>query len=969
MISHVTLALIFCIFVSMQSFLEKTVDYLFEKYGEGISELCIVLPNRRAGLFLKTHFSKQLKKVFWSPEIYATEDFIALLAELEMADTTTQLFELYETVKEVNPQQSENFNDFSKWGQILLSDFNEIDRYLIDAKQLFGNLQNIKELESWSLNNEEELTDFQKQYLEFWKLIGSYYSNFTKRLLDKNQAYQGMAYRIVAAKGEKCVEKHSWKKIIFAGFNALNKAEERIIETLVNADKAEVIWDVDTYYLNNPNQEAGRFIRRYNESGRFKNIKANNISIEETLLSNEKKTITVIGAAKNIAQAKVAGNLVDELQQIHPGLQTTALVLADENLLFPVLHSLPENLTDINVTMGYPLKNTPVAGYFDLIFSMHENALKLSKGKIPYSFYHSDILKILHHPYTAIALSSADKKSIKKAVHAIQERNIVFASQSLLAAIFSEFKFQKEWEHLQPIFEFWKTPEDAIGCIHYLIDALKEGIIENLESGTKVNLELEYLFAFTKIVKRIQTLMASYHSIQDVITLRGILNQLVRASTLPFYGEPLMGLQVMGMLETRTLDFENVILLSCNEAILPSGKTVNSFIPFELKRFFGLPTYMDKDAIFSYHFYRLLQRATTIYLIYNTENDEFGNGEKSRFLTQLLYELPKVNPNVNIYEKLLNVPVVPVTEERITIQKTQKILELLTEKAGYGFSPSALNKYRNCSLEFYFHVVAGLKAAEEIEESIGADTLGNTIHEVLETLYKPTIGKKLTKELILEMQKNAEQLMMVVFEKKYSKSEMSYGKNLLTIKVALKFISNFFKNELQQLETADKKGIPEYIKALEEELVAELDINGKPVKIKGKADRIDQLGSMTRIIDYKTGVAENRELKLEEWEDIQTDTKLAKSFQLLMYALMYQKMNPAITNNLLSGIISFRSLSEGLKTVKVNGVEELDNKTLAEFETQVKQILSNIFDPALPFEQTTELDNCMYCLFKGICNR
>jgi len=953
----------------MQSFLEKTVDYLYEKYGDGISELCIVLPNRRAGLFLKTHFSKQLKKVFWSPEIYATEDFIALLAELEMADSTTQLFELYETVKEVNPEQSENFNDFSKWGQILLSDFNEIDRYLIEAKQLFGNLQNIKELESWSLNSEEELTDFQKQYLNFWKLIGNYYTNFTKRLLAKNQAYQGMAYRIVADKTEQSIAKHSWKKIIFAGFNALNKAEEKIIETLVNADKAEIIWDADTYYLNNPNQEAGRFIRRYNDSGRFKNIKTNNVLIEETLLSTEKKTITVIGAAKNIAQAKVAGNLVNELQQLHPGLQTTALVLADENLLFPVLHSLPENLTDINVTMGYPLRNTPVAGYFDLIFSMHENALKLSKGKIPYSFYHSDIIRILSHPYTSIALSSTNKKSIKKAIHAIQERNIVFASQSLLSSVFSEFKFQKEWEHLQPIFEFWKTPDDAITCMHYLIDALKQGIIENLESGTKVNLELEYLFAFTKIIKRIQTLMASYHSIQDVLTLRGILNQLVRSSTLPFYGEPLMGLQVMGMLETRTLDFENVILLSCNEAILPSGKTVNSFIPFELKRFFGLPTYMDKDAIFSYHFYRLLQRATTIYLIYNTENDELGNGEKSRFLTQLLYELPKVNPHITISERLLNVPVIPVTEERISIQKTPRILKILAEKGAYGFSPSALNKYRNCSLEFYFQAVAGLKAADEIEESIGADTLGNSIHEVLEILYKPAVEKKLTKEFIVEMQKNAENVMMAVFEKKYSKSEMSYGKNLLTLKVALRFINNFLKQELHQVEEAEKKSSPLFIKALEEELFAELDVNGMPVKIKGKADRIDQAGNMTRIIDYKTGVAENRELKLEEWDDIRTDAKLAKSFQLLMYALMYQKMNPAITTNLLSGIVSFRSLSEGLKTVKVNQVDVLDVAMLKEFEEQVKQIISDIFDPSLPFEQTTKIENCTYCLFKGVCNR
>lgn len=954
----------------MQSFLQKTVDYLYKKYGNDISELCIVLPNRRAGLFLKTHFSKHLQKVFWAPEIYATEDFIALLAQLEIIDSTTQLFELYETVKTVNPQQTENFNDFSKWGQILLSDFNEIDRYLIDAKQLFGNLQDIKELESWSLNREEELTDFQKQYLSFWKLIGSYYTDYTKRLLSKNQAYQGLAYRMVTGIAEQSVARYSWKKIIFAGFNALNKAEERIIETLVNADKAEIIWDADAYYLDNVNQEAGKFIRRYNDSGLFKNIKENNILFREELLATEKKSITVIGAAKNVAQAKVAGNLITELQQRNPSLQTTALVLADENLLFPVLHSLPPDLSDINVTMGYPLKNTPVAGYFDLIFSMHENALKLSKGRIPYSFYHSDVLKILNHPYTAIALSSTDKRSIRQVVHIIRERNIVFASRSLLAAVFKELKHENEWEHLRLIFDSWKTPADAIACIHYLIDVLKEGIIQDLDVENKVNLELEYLFAFTKIIKQIQNLMTMYESIQDVMTLRGILNQQVRNTTLPFYGEPLMGLQVMGMLETRTLDFENVILLSCNEDILPSGKSINSFIPFELKRYFGLPTYMDKDAIFSYHFYRLLQRATTIYLIYNTESDTFGSGEKSRFVTQLLYELPKVNPQVQIAEKLLNIPVnTSLSGQQIRIRKSPAIMELLKEKAAYGFSPSALNKYRNCSLEFYFHVIAGLRAAEEIEENIGADTLGNSIHEVLELLYKPVIGTKLTKEQINDMQQKAELLIAATFEKKYSTSEISYGKNLLTLKVAQKFISNFLKFEKQDIERTDKLGKPVIIKNLEEELQAELMVDGTTIKIKGKADRIDQYGPVTRIIDYKTGIAKNKELKLEDWDEIRTDAGLSKSFQLLMYALMYRKMHPQVANQLMSGIISFRALSEGLKTVKIAQKEVLDDQELNEFEIQLRQILSDIFDPEIAFEQTTEPDNCTYCLFKGICNK
>ncbi|MGZ4157466.1 MAG: PD-(D/E)XK nuclease family protein, partial [Bacteroidia bacterium] len=684
----------------MQSFLEKTVNYLYDKYGDDISELCIVLPNRRAGLFLKTHLSNNLKKTFWSPEIYATEDFVALLAELEIADSTTLLFELYETVKSVGKKEVEDFDEFGKWGQILLSDLNEIDRYLVDASQLFGNLKDIKELEAWSLNAEEGLTDFQKQYLEFWRLLGDYYHDFSNRLLSKHKAYQGLAYRIVADKVEERVNKHPWKKIIFAGFNALNKAEEEIIERLLNSGKAEIIWDTDSYYINNLNQEAGRFIRKYNEFGNFKKLKDRNIIFEETLLSNEKKTITVIGAAKNVAQAKVAGNIVTELQKTTGSLQTTALVLADENLLFPVLHSLPDNLQDINVTMGYPLKNTPVAGYFDLVFSLHENGLKLANGKDNYSFYHGDIIKLLSHPYTAIALAGVGQDySVNKVTKLIQGRNIVFAGLSMLENIFVELNCEKEFEIMLPIFKHWLTPADGLACVHYLIDTLKNGIVlqQTKNEESKASLELEYLFAFTKIIKRIQVLMETYpESVVELKALRSILNQIIRTTTLPFYGEPLMGLQVMGMLETRTLDFENVILLSCNEDILPSGKTVNSFIPFELKRFFGLPTYSDKDAIFSYHFYRLLQRATNIYLLYNTESDALGSGEKSRFLTQLIYELPKVNPNVTIIEQLVNIPVIAdKTGNEISIEKTSFVFEKLKAKSEFGFSPSLLNTYRN----------------------------------------------------------------------------------------------------------------------------------------------------------------------------------------------------------------------------------------------------------------------------------
>lgn len=956
----------------MESFLEKTVQYLYNKYGDDISDLCIVLPNRRAGLFLKTHFSKQLKKTFWSPEIMATEDFVALLSELQPADPTTLLFELYETVKKCNPENPETFDEFSKWGQILLSDFNEIDRYLIDARQLFGNLKNIKELESWSLNSDEALTDFQKQYLVFWQSLGTYYTDFKERTLSKKHAYQGLAYRIVADNVEEKINKHSWKKIIFAGFNALNLAEEIIIEKLVDLGKAEIIWDTDGYYVNNPNQEAGRFIRKYNEYGRFKKIKDRNIVFEEELLSKGKKEIVIIGAAKNVAQAKVAGSLVEKIKNEEQSLQSTALVLADENLLFPVLHSLPEKLEDINVTMGYPLKNTPVAGYFDLLFNLHENAQKIAGGRTNYSYYHTDLIKLLSHPYTAIALNDKEQKqSVKRVIENIQKRNIVFAAPSTLDKLFVEYT--QQYEIIKPLFHRWESAADAISCIQYLIEILKNGIVSQQEAATenKASLELEYLFAFTKIVKRIQVLMADYPtSITDVKTLRSIINQIVRSSTLPFYGEPLMGLQVMGMLETRTLDFENVILLSCNEDILPSGKSVNSFIPFELKRHFGLPTYSDKDAIFAYHFYRLLQRASKIYLLYNTESDAMGSGEKSRFLTQLIYELPKVNPNVTITEQLVNIPVkVQNNTNEIVIQKSAEIIERLKSKSEFGFSPSLLNKYRNCSLEFYFHGIAGLKETEEVEETIGADVLGNVIHSVLEKMYQPFVGKRITPENIKELKSHIEEYTINAFEEYYERSEISYGKNLLTLKVALKFIGNFLNSEIKSVSGDDKRGWPTIIKALEHDLETEILIKGEKVKVKGKADRIDALGDIIRIVDYKTGLAANNELKFDDWDEIRTDANLSKSFQLLMYAYLYHKMNPLRKENIVSGIITFRELSAGLKTVKVQGSEYLNADVFKNFEEQLTLLISEILDQEKPFIQTKEVANCEFCSFVGICNR
>jgi ATP-dependent helicase/nuclease subunit B len=960
----------------LEPFLKKTANYLAEKYADHLSELCIVLPNRRAGIFFKRHLAQSSGKTLWSPDVFSSEDFIAHISGLEILDPLHQLFELYNVYRKGKREDElESFDEFSKWAVTLLADFNEVDRYMVQAGKLFTNLGDIREIENWSLGN-EQLTEFQVKYIQFWDSLGTYYRSFSRSLIDNKKAYPGLAYRYVADNIEELVKQQPWHKIIFAGFNALTAAEERMIHWLAGAGKAEVLWDADKYYTSNRNYEAGRFIRKYKTSfADVMPLEDGAVKWEENMLASAPKSIEVIGVARNVAQAKVAGDIISNLKLSEEDLEDTAIVLADEGLLFPLLHSLPEGVKNVNVTMGFPLRNSPVAGLFDLLFNLHENPLRF--GKSNDRFYHRDLVKLLSHPYIHHLYDSAQPVN-RYLVQRIQERNAVFISIERLEKELHTEEHKKEFEKIRPLFVKWKHVGDSLKCCYHLIDELKLSLAgreekNKTESERKANVELEFVFAYAKIIKRIRSLADDYGHITQVRTLRSVIAQAVNTTSLPFYGEPLRGLQVMGMLETRALDFRNIILLSANENILPSGRSQSSFIPHDLKRVFGLPTHTDRDAVFAYHFYRLLQRSSNAFLLYNTETDRLGSGERSRFLTQLIHELPLVNKQAVIKERLLDISAQAVPEPAIIIEKTPEILEKIKEKGEKGFAPTLLNTYKYCPLQFYFQLVAELRELDEVEETIKADTLGTVIHGVLEELYKPFIGKILQAEDVRGMKKQVDGLTEGIFGKSYSSSDLKFGKNLLIMRVALKFIHNLLDREAIFVEEAIKAGKELKIEVLEEDLKSTVTIETEQgtaeVKLRGKADRIDKLGHITRIIDYKTGVVENRELLVKDWSFINTDPDLAKSFQLLMYAYMYHNAHPEISNNLQSGIITFRQLSAGIKPVTVTGTDVLTENILHEFEHQLKDLLKEIYDPSLPFTQTASLEYCDYCSYKSICNR
>lgn len=960
----------------METFLQKTASYLLGKYAEHVSDLCIVVPNRRAGIFFKRHLAQQAGRTMWSPAVFSSEDFIAHVSGLEMLDPLHQLFELYNVYRKGKREDEvESFDEFSKWAVTLLADFNEVDRYMVDARKLFSNLGDIREIENWSLGN-EQLTEFQVKYIHFWDSLGKYYASFSSGLLKNKKAYPGLAYRYAAQHIEELVKEHPWNKIIFVGFNALITAEERMIRTLIANGKAEVIWDTDRYYVANPNHEAGRFARKYRSAFSDAMVQAGEapqFSWEENLLSSTPKHIEVIGVARNVAQAKTTGDIISTLKLSEEDLEDTAIVLADESLLFPVLHSLPGDIKNVNVTMGFPLRNTPIAGLFELLFNLHENPSRF--GKTDDRFYHRDLVKLLSHPYINHLFRSEEPVN-RFLVHKIQRNNAVFISSSGIERELENDEQREEFNLLRPLFRKWKHVGDAVQACYYMVDVLKSSLATDQknkkEEDRVANVELEFVFAYAKILKRIRSLADDYGHITQIKTLRSVIAQAVNTTSLPFYGEPLRGLQVMGMLETRALDFRNIILLSANENILPSGRSQSSFIPHDLRRVFGLPTQTDRDAVFAYHFYRLLQRSSNAYLIYNTETDKLGSGERSRFITQLLHELPLVNRQAVIKERLLDLSIQVVPATAITIEKTPEILEKIRQKGERGFAPTLLNTYKYCPLQFYFQLVAELKELDEVEETIKADTLGTVIHGVLEELYKPFVSKKLEVADVRDMKKKVDDLTEKIFSKSYHSSDLRFGKNLLIMRVALKFIHNLLDREIQFVDENEKAGRAVSIQVLEEELKAKVTVetqNGAAeVNLRGKADRIDKLGNITRIIDYKTGVVENRELSVKEWEAINNDPDLAKSFQLLMYAYMYHNAHPDISG-LQSGIITFRQLSAGIKPVTVTGTDVLTGDILGKFEEELKKLLKEIYDPQQPFKQTASLEYCEWCSYKSICNR
>ena len=902
----------------MHTFLEETIQYLTKKHGS-LSQLTIILPSKRAGGFLLNHLKNKALHTSFAPKIISIETFIETVSDLNIIDPTALLFKSYGTYLKIDSiPEKESFDTYSSWATSLLGDFNEIDRYLLDTHSFFNYLNDIQDLNHWYLR--EDKTPLIEKYLAFWNSLQEFYKTLKDTLLKDHQGYQGLVYRKAAEDISHYMEANKATKHVFIGFNALNTAEQHILQELLELDHNEVIWDTDSYFFEDATHSASLFLRDYKNNWKYYQ-KNSFTSVASNFI--KPKAFSFVGVQKNIGQVKYVGNLLATYTKEQ--LAHTAIVLADENLLLPLLHSLPENVDQVNITMGVALKTMPYATFFEILFSV--------KAKPADSYYYKDVQSILSHPFISNTMASAGAILAQ-----IKKENITHSTQEYLLSISDP----KDHEILKLLFQDWSQDSGmAISSCNTLLQLASSRNLSAIEEVSVSHLQEVFL--------KIAALNDSYTYLTTLKTVQLLYRELIANTTLDFKGEAYQGLQIMGVLESRVLDFKNIIMTSVNEGTLPSGKSNASFITYDLKKQYNLPSFTEKDAIYTYHFTHLLQRVETATLLYNTHTEGLNTGEKSRFLLQL--EVAK-QPNHTITHTTVSPKITMGQKTLARIEKTPKILERLQEIASGSFSPSSLTSYIRNPIDFYFQKVLRIKEHQEVEETVAASTLGTIVHDTLEVLYTPFVSKVLSVGDLESIYPKIAAQVTTQFIKSFKGGDFSTGKNLLIFEVAKKYVSNFIDFEIKEVNAGNKI----IIKALEaKDLFIDLEVPGLnfPVRVGGKVDRIDHYNGDLRIIDYKTGKVEQKDLVVSDWEKIRQEYSFSKAFQVLTYALIYNDTAPI--TRAYGGIISFKNLGSGFLKFGVKEQSKKDHvisqETLVLFKEQLIALIQEICDISIDFQE------------------
>lgn len=959
----------------MESFLKLVAADLYKHTEGNLAHTAVVFPNKRAGLFFNEYLAQESDSPIWSPAYVSISELFRSLSPWEVGDPVKLVCELYKIFRR-ETQSTETLDDFYFWGEMLISDFDDADKNKVDTDKLFSNLQDLRNImdDYTFIDDEQEeairqffqnfsierRTALKERFISLWDVLGNIYKGFRESLASQNIAYEGMMYRHVIEHLD--VDKLPYEKYVFVGFNVLNKVEHTLFTQLKDAGKAVFYWDYDEFYMKENRQavthEAGEFIRR--------NLRDFPSPLSGELFKNlsKPKEVHYIASSTENAQARYLP------QWIRNNLTTpekeTAVVLCNEALLQPVLHSLPAEVKHVNITMGFPLSQTPVYSFLIALLELHTHGFNFKSGR--YTF--QSVVTLLKHPYTRQLTGQAELLEKE-----LTRNNRFYPLPGELG----------KDEFLTRLF----TPLSGnLNLCIRLSETLQQvaGIYQANTSGTEDTdafnqLYRESLFKAYTTINRFRTLIEEDELTVQSETFRRLLVKVLSATNIPFHGEPAIGMQVMGVLETRNLDFRHLVLLSVNEGQLPKSGGDSSFIPYNLRKAFGMTTIEHKIAVYAYYFYRLLQRAERITLMYNTSSDGLNRGEWSRFMLQFLIEWP--HP---ITRQFLEAGQSPQGTSPITVEKTPDVMRrmqsLFDVRANpkAKFSPSALNYYLDCPLKFYYRYVAGLSAPDEVSAEIDSATFGSIFHYAAEHIYKDltTHGKVINKEALETLLRNEVKLQDYVdtaFKKLFfnvpqnEKPEYN-GVQLINSAVIARYLKQLLQNDLRYA--------PFTFIASEMEVDEPIDIQTPKGVIKsrigGIIDRMDSKDGTLRIVDYKTGGDADTPPHVESLF-IPDKKRSNYVFQTFLYAAIMCRKQP--TMKIAPALLYIhRAATETYSLVIQMGeprkpkeaVEDF-SKYEKEYRERLQRLLEEIFNPEKSFTQTEIIEKCTYCDFKALCKR
>lgn len=896
------------------------------------SDFTVIFPTRRAALIFKITFAQQLHHASLLPSVYSISDFIAHYTPQRIVEKKELLLQFYTIYKK--HFRETDFRTFAPWGEMILSDFDEADRYLIDHQTLFADLKSYKEIESLFQDDEQqaeqlrkffamflqEPTKLQQKFAEIWNKLPLLYEELFSQLQAESKTTEGHAMNKMALSPETYFAGLNTSTTVFAGFYALTPAEKNIFE-FVQQRKGLIRWDTDEYYVDSPDQEAGLFFRNNTLIQKEFKHKSN-------LFRTLEKNVRITGVPLVTGQVKYMGQQLKKLlkeNKLNP--DKTAIVLNDESLLPQVLQSIPEEIEELNITMGYPYSNTQMFRFVHLLEELKR--MSVIKGKKTLLHFQS-FLHLLQHPYSALIPAWMNGNTEGHGTYIPMEELIDDAKYFLEQWLLNENVFEK---HLA-----------VYNKITVYLQSVKSG---ELNVAAFMLNELEELNALTNRYKNI----LDYHSQEMLI------EELYNTTRIPFSGEPVKGLQIMGFLETRVLDFENIFVLNANEGSLPKTNRHHSFIPYTLRKSFNLPTYTEQDAISAYHFWRLLQRASHIELLYNTQTNEFAGGERSRYLLQLFYEIKSRLSNWNISHELIIPPLQKINYINPEIKRSEELtkeLKKLYKTDKLKFSATSLQSFIYCSLQFYFSYIKKIKEPDSFDEEIDGAVVGEILHQAIQNLYDVEKNKTFNKKDAALMKKKIQPLVLEAIRQKFDKHYQHRGYTFIIEKIIEKYIERIVDTDL----TLPPFEIIETEKSHEVKLTLKDNVSAT---IKGKFDRIDKTAEGFRIVDYKTG---KDELKSKySIEQIFSDPKYKINLQLMLYNWLAERSN--YNGSITSGIYPLRSIS----SKKLETISPSDWRSHSElFDFSLKRLLEEIIFEA-DFVQTQDLKRCSLCAYKDICNR